>query len=513
MNIKSRNRIIFLLVWSLIVLANSGFSQLPTDEKARYYINKADEQIQKMHDYHTALAYADSIVLRVPDNSNAYKFRAELRSALKEYSAALEDYEMMLRLHPGDTIALEGKADVLRYMGKYREALPIYSEAIKRYPTANAYFGRGACYYATGKYQAAVHDYSKGLEDGSTSYLPYMQRGMAYVNLGEADLGIADLRKALKEEYNNDLIYRYLGMAYMQKADSVQSRYCFQKAERLAPQNTSNAYEWALAEMRFGNFKKADELFGNVYKTDQGKNLSPAFYYFYAVTKANTGDTTAALKNFDKSISLLDTVGNTYFIRASILMNNELTYRKQIISDLHQALKYGVEDKNQIPGIYLLAAIVEFNAGKLKEALSDLNAAIQYKPGEADLYLLRYAIHLQLEQPKKMVQDVDKALSMDISFWGTHVLKASMILSVENKEYDDSKGNKEACSEIETAVKQGGQIDKQIVDFICKGKELDLSKVQPIQIPIRSFKLLEECFPNDPSIWQSFTIVRPFGSF
>lgn len=73
-----------------------------------------------------------SVYLEESGNSSflIFSHRAISYSQLKNYEAALEDYEMMLKLKPGNREALKGKCNVFYEMKEWRKLAELVSEIL-----------------------------------------------------------------------------------------------------------------------------------------------------------------------------------------------------------------------------------------------------------------------------------------------------------------------------------------------------------------------------------------------
>ncbi|XP_073694480.1 RNA polymerase II-associated protein 3 [Garra rufa] len=128
----------------------------------------------------------------------AYVRRAAARTALNKHQEALEDYEMVLKLDPGNSEAqteMQKLQQVLESSGQTTEKSksdaeptvdPLQQQRLQeqqRKQEAVLQKDRGNAYFKEGKYEAAVECYSRGMEaDGTNALLP-ANRAMAYLKL------------------------------------------------------------------------------------------------------------------------------------------------------------------------------------------------------------------------------------------------------------------------------------------------------------------------------------------
>ena len=67
-----------------------------------------------------------------PDSADAYAARAAYETQLKQYDAALYDWDEALRLRPNDASLTVSKVDVLLNLGRIREAREALDKAVKQ---------------------------------------------------------------------------------------------------------------------------------------------------------------------------------------------------------------------------------------------------------------------------------------------------------------------------------------------------------------------------------------------
>ena len=73
-----------------------------------------------------------------PDSADAYAARAAYETQLKQYDAALYDWDEALRLRPNDASLTVSKVDVLLNLGRIREAREALDKAVKQGTTRAA---------------------------------------------------------------------------------------------------------------------------------------------------------------------------------------------------------------------------------------------------------------------------------------------------------------------------------------------------------------------------------------
>lgn len=514
-----------ILLMATVVI--SGFSQKDQEDLSINYFKTGVDKFNAK-EYGIAIQYMDSALIYDPNNAYAYRIRGGAETILHKYSEALLDFDKAISINSMDSIAYEGKANVLRYTGKFEEAEKAYTEALNRFPNGNMYFGRGLCYYSLKNYELAIIDLTKSIErskKGTAAYFYravtyvfseqynealndfdkylqlggertspfYYHRGIAYFNTNQIDNAISDFNQTLRKVTDDANVYQYIARCYVQKGDSINARINFQKATQLSPENAINYGYWGNAESDFKNYVQAEKLLKKAIELGKSKKYIASMYYLRALSKAAILDTSSAFNFLTKAIELDSTVANYYFDRA-MLMRDYQDHYAQVISDIHKTIQYtnlNKVDKEKVAIYYIFAALKELNHRDYDIAIEDLTKAIALTPNEGDIYLMRafasYAKYQEDEEKSSLnstiLSDIDKALSLNNKYWQAHVLKAQIFML-------DSK-DKSACKELKTAEEFGASVNKKITNFLCKGKdpkELRLFDVL-IEIPPR---LLQE---------------------
>ncbi|KAL3048080.1 hypothetical protein OYC64_006789 [Pagothenia borchgrevinki] len=194
----------------------------------------------------------------------AYARRGAARAALKKYESALEDYEMVLKLDPGN---VEAQNEVKHITETLRHQAPaVLSEATQEAPTvapeqqggqeeerrqeeeriqeeqqrrqeATVQKDRGNAYFKEGKYEAAVECYSRGMEADSLNVLLPANRAMAFLKLERYKEAEEDCTKALSLDrtYTKAFARRATARAALGKLQ--EARQDFQEVLKLEPGN------------------------------------------------------------------------------------------------------------------------------------------------------------------------------------------------------------------------------------------------------------------------------------
>uniref|UniRef100_A0A8C6M5L5 RNA polymerase II-associated protein 3 n=1 Tax=Nothobranchius furzeri TaxID=105023 RepID=A0A8C6M5L5_NOTFU len=190
--------------------------------------------------------------LAIALNSNyfkAYARRGAARFALMSYQAALEDYEMVLKLDAGNVEA-ENEVTKIREDSQLVEP-PVdpnqqkQMEEQQRKQEAVVHKDRGNAYFKEGKYEAAVECYTKGMEADSMNVLLPANRAMAFLKLEKYKEAEEDCSTAISLDNTYSKVFARRGTARVALGKLEEAREDFQHLLNLEPGNKQ-----ALAELQ-----------------------------------------------------------------------------------------------------------------------------------------------------------------------------------------------------------------------------------------------------------------------
>ena len=168
----------------------------------------------------------------IAQKAEEYLTSGDEKSTLKDFAGAIEDYNKVINMipHGADSVYIKRnqKSNLKDYLnlvhayynrGVARSSLKDFYAAIEDYDKtislnsshANAYFNRAQARFNVGDYRDALEDFDKHLVLNKENRIAYYSRGITLIKLGEAEAGCMDLRKAADAGYLNalDVIKEY----------------------------------------------------------------------------------------------------------------------------------------------------------------------------------------------------------------------------------------------------------------------------------------------------------------
>ena len=154
---------------------------------------------------------------------NIYVKRSNVYFRNQNYEKSIEDISRAIEIEPEYIIGYRDRAEAYNKLGRYRAAIEDYDIAIKLktflidpfdpWSITNIYVGRGDSYSALGEYTSAVKDYSVAIEiltkalhgtgvKSLSTFDYYSKRSKAYERLGKHQLAKKDFRDGVKLSFD-----------------------------------------------------------------------------------------------------------------------------------------------------------------------------------------------------------------------------------------------------------------------------------------------------------------------
>ncbi|XP_040028918.2 RNA polymerase II-associated protein 3 [Gasterosteus aculeatus] len=184
----------------------------------------------------------------------AYARRGAARVALKKYESALEDYETVLKLNPGNAEAHDEAQKIKETLGHQAPAVQSGVQRAQEAPTADPerqrlmeeqqrrqeaamQKDRGNAYFKEGKYEAAVECYGRGIEADSMNVLLPANRAMAFLKLEKYKDAEEDCTKAISLDSTYSKAFARRATARVALGKQEEAKQDFQEVLKLEPGN------------------------------------------------------------------------------------------------------------------------------------------------------------------------------------------------------------------------------------------------------------------------------------
>jgi tetratricopeptide (TPR) repeat protein len=363
-----------------------------------------------------------------------------------DYTKALALLNQCLTERPGFTEAYYIRASAREQLKDFEGALTDYSIYLERKPdNSEALFSRGLIRYQLKKYDQAYEDFTRYLNvpPGATQTL--------YFNRSPGTSGNNPITTA--QSGNRPLIYNYLGVIDQKQNNLQRSVAWLDSAIRLSP-------------------KEAD------------------FYVNRGLSKQSMKDSTAALDDFNKALSINP--------RHPVALHNIAVFKrlKGERKASEDPLEQAIDSDSSMLAPYLERAYQRLEGGYLKGALDDYNKALEIEPKDPEIWLSRGIVKERMKDYTGAFSDYTKAIDLKEGFVKAWINRANVLLKQEryadavedytaaliytpdsapayyNRAIARYKLNKytEACEDLKKAEALGFKPEAKLKDKICTTK-------------------------------------------
>jgi tetratricopeptide (TPR) repeat protein len=323
----------------------------------------------------------------------------------KEYTAAIDSYNAILRNHGRVYRAYNGLGLSKLAMEKYYDAVSEFNKALEMVPTgSNALNNRGLAKYYIGDNKGALEDFNASIASDSLQVSAYSNRGLLHFNeenyeaaaidyanairlrpdhpeylyshgiaiaqLEQYEEALRDYRKAMSLGFEPAGIFNYAGVAYfkLEKYDSAGT--LFKKALTLEKNNSQYIENYANSLYYLGEYDGAMEQFETCLKI---KDDDAETYNMIGLCKYQLEDYKGAISKFSKAIELAPKTAVYYDNRASAREN--IDDYEGAISDYSQSISIYPNDAE----IFFSRGMLKIRTSKKLEGCMDLGTANEMK--------------------------------------------------------------------------------------------------------------------------------------
>ncbi len=363
--------------------------------------------------------------------------------------------------------------DLLRQK-QYQMAIDLYSKVIERNPVFfEAFTDRARCYQAVNRDEEALNDFKSAIQKNANYYPAWIYRGVFYTERKDFFKAIDDFSKAmkLKPQLTEPLLKRAEVYIQLQRWDDAVAD--ITKALEI---NKTDANAFFLRGGIYEVKKQKKEAFADYTSAIKNKpNYAEAFYK-RGLINASFGDYTKSLSDFNQALSLNNVYEEVLRARADLYYYNK-KYNEAYaeITRVIEAFKANESELYYKRGVCLSAigkcpdAIKDFNKAanisrendsayvqigncymrmdkKSQQAMTYYRRAMQANPQNAEAYLGRAKVYLDMKRPQLALQDLDESLKFG------KLAEAYYLRGALRDQNNDKKG---ACEDLKMAAQLG----------------------------------------------------------
>lgn len=382
---------------------NKEIKEHPDNGYAYWYIS-AIKYIRS--EYGEAISAANTALQKVTKKdkssiSSIYQTRARVYLAMSDTVSAFNDYTLAIKADPKDTDALDGRGNLLYYMGRYDESDADFNKALK-IDNTHQYSIMGL-----GRNNAARKNWDTAIEQYSQVIKMYPDYSSGYSFRAEAELA-----KEMWNEATEDILMALdidgdaKALSLMRKLEGEARDAMKVRLKIKANKDKKNGmWPYYLGLLAYDD-KEYNEAIGH-YSESFEIDADPIVMYNISECYMETGDYRSALDAVDKAIQMNDTDRDFMLRRANIL--STLKRYDEALEQIDKYIEGDAEDGNG----YLAKAEYEYDKKDYASAIEDYTTVTVLAPEYMPAYLKRGQSYAAIGKKDLAIKDFEKILETD----------------------------------------------------------------------------------------------------
>ena len=250
-------------------ISTGGSSQGLNDGSLFNYTFEAGKNKLKSGDYAGAINDFTAAINCGDENQDlaiVFLNRGAAYAHLGNNSAAVDDYNSVLKLRPNSPEAYTNRGLAYHELGKNDFAISDLNEAVRLAPGQyTVYTNRGVTFGEMGEYEKAIDDFNYAIKlKGNYYYKAYWGRALAYIGSGKYDLSLSDLNLIIDDNFN-DFDARFLrGGVYVIKGDYNRGISALSGVIKYSKDNKPALFLRGMTYIVVGNYESAVDDFAEL---------------------------------------------------------------------------------------------------------------------------------------------------------------------------------------------------------------------------------------------------------
>ncbi|MDE6321512.1 MAG: tetratricopeptide repeat protein [Muribaculaceae bacterium] len=362
------NRIIYISILLLTLAASTTVkAQVNTEQVIRIGQNALYYE-----DYMLSIQYFNQAITSRPDLATPYFMRSIAKLNLDDYQGAENDATLALERNKFIVDAWEVRGVARQNMGKLREAIEDYTQALILLPNnKNILFNRALAQLEEGDTVGAAESYATLIRHNPSYENGYIGRARLYLAQNDTASALADLDRAIS-------LNKLATNAYILRAD-------------ISFSSATPDYDRALADL------------------DQAIKLQPrqaSLFVNRAFVRYKLDDYFGAMADYDYALQL-DPLNSAALFNRGVL-RSEVHDNDKAINDFSEFLRINPNDGRALYN----RALLYHTTHQWQRALNDINKVIQSEPSLPTAWFLRSDIYRNMGNHAKSNADFDKGVAV-----------------------------------------------------------------------------------------------------
>lgn len=314
---------------------------------------------------------------------------------------------------------------------------------------------------------AAFEMFDQLINNGSSNADAYIGRGICYFRFSQYSQALDDMQKALSLETNNHIALFYCGNAYFKLNNDKTALEYYDKAIKANPSFADAFAQRAFLHRKMKHHEAALNDFNRAIELET--NIAEVYYNRADILNKEYKKCETAIADYTRTIELEPTFAQAYFNRA--MCREALKQFPQAASDIKAAIKLGLTDTL----VYKKSATLNFLAENYNDAISDFSIIIsKFKIRSITPYFYRGVSYNRTGQYDKAIKDLTATLMLERETADAYIERAfaynmkqktsTAFKDLLNAQQLDPKYDRVYKSRAEISM-QIGKNDEAIADF------------------------------------------------
>ncbi len=317
---------------------------------------------------------------------------ADVYDDYEEFDKVFDCLLVILQEEPTNEEALYKICFWTDFTGRNEESIRLHLNIIEEHPYNElAWFNLAAAYQGLKLFEKAIDAYQYAVVIDEKFDYAYRNMGDAYIRLRKYKEAIESLEKVLELSKPEEVIYEAIGHCFDKMKNYAQARFHYRKAAHLSPDDSKLYYKIACTYFNEGQWTSAVKQLETALRIQRQQS---EYNLLMGECKLQLGLMKEAVQYFSIAVRVKpkNTAGWEALIRA--------LYQAEYFSEARQQALAALESTSQKPVFYYYLSAILFSMSKPKEALLNLEKALQLSPKKLNLFV---ALHPSILQNAQVV--------------------------------------------------------------------------------------------------------------
>jgi tetratricopeptide (TPR) repeat protein len=328
------------------------------------------------------------------------------------------------------------------------------------------FYKNGETFYKEKKYQEAVDEFTKVVEQKTTHDRAYNYRGLSFVALNKDKEAVSDFKKAIDLKAKNAEYHFNLGEAYFHLLEYDNAHASYSLAIKYDKKMTLAYEKDILSLIKLKDYETAV----TVAKEANLKEKTANNYYYQALAQDSLKDYSNAANSFSRAIFYSSKMKKAYV---------GLAHANMMLEDYEKALtacEKGLKIEGDNTSVLLMRSEIYLANRNPQSAVGDLSLVVAQHPKKVQYYLKRGSLYQKIGQHQNAIADFSKAITINDTNYTLYYLRGQSYEELVN--YKAASKDYSRIAKFELSSSAGRKIKKDAAARLHKiNKETDNPKI------------------------------------